>query len=71
MITSNEQFKKIVDDRNKYVSIQMSKKLKSGISHKDFRKMYELVDDLLQWEYERMSSSGKETIDEIGKILGI
>ena len=41
MITSNEQFKKIVDDRNKYVFIQMGKKLKSGISHKDFRKMYE------------------------------
>ena len=29
MITSNEQFKKIVDDRNKYVFIQMGKKLKS------------------------------------------
>ena len=28
MITSNEQFKKIVDDRNKYVFIQMGKKLK-------------------------------------------
>ena len=29
-----------------------------------------LIDDLF-WEYERLTSSGKETLDELGDLLGL
>ena len=34
------------------------------------KEVLELIDDL-GWEYDRMSSSGKETYDKLTEILGI
>ncbi len=34
------------------------------------KELRELVDDMY-WEYDRMSSSGKETLDKIADLLGI
>ena len=34
------------------------------------KELKELVDDLY-WDYDRMSSSGQETLDKIADILGI
>ena len=34
------------------------------------KELRELVDDMY-WEYDRMSSSGKETLDKIAGILGL
>ena len=36
----------------------------------DKEKLIALIEDLY-WEYDRMSSSGKETLDKICKVLGI
>ena len=38
------------------------------ISYSTEVKMMELIDDL-GWEYDRMSSSGKETYDKLTKLL--
>ena len=32
-------------------------------------KIRKLVNDLAEWEYDRVSSSGKETLDELQKLL--
>ena len=32
------------------------------------KKLYKLIDDL-HWEYDRMSSSGQETLDKIAELL--
>ena len=34
------------------------------------KELKDLVDDLY-WEYDRMSSSGKETLDKMAKLLGL
>jgi hypothetical protein len=34
------------------------------------KELRELVDDMY-WEYDRMSSSGKETLDKIAKLVGV
>tara|TARA_A200000159_G_scaffold36250_1_gene32710 strand:- start:219 stop:371 length:153 start_codon:yes stop_codon:yes gene_type:complete len=34
------------------------------------KELRELVDDMY-WEYDRMSSSGQETLDKIADLLGI
>ena len=34
------------------------------------KELKELVDDLY-WEYDRMSSSGKETLDKIADLVGV
>ena len=34
------------------------------------KELKELVDDLY-WDYDRMSSSGKETLDKMAKLLGL
>ena len=36
----------------------------------DFEKVKELLDDL-GWEYDRMTSSGQETLDKLFKIFGM
>ena len=36
----------------------------------NIEKIRELVDDLF-WEYDRMSSSGQETLDKLAKILDL
>jgi len=36
----------------------------------DFEEVKKLLDDL-GWEYDRMSSSGQETIDKLFKMFGI
>ena len=34
------------------------------------KELKELVDDLY-WDYDRMSSSGQETLDKIAKLVGV
>ena len=34
------------------------------------KELRELVDDMY-WEYDRMSSSGKETLDKIADLVGV
>jgi hypothetical protein len=34
------------------------------------KELRELVDDMY-WEYDRMSSSGKETLDKIANLVGV
>ena len=34
------------------------------------KQVCKLVDDLY-WEYDRLSSSGQETLDELAKVLGL
>ncbi len=34
------------------------------------QQIFKLIDDL-GWEYDRMSSSGRETYDKITKLLGV
>ena len=34
------------------------------------KELRELVDDMF-WEYDRMSSSGKETLDKIADLVGV
>ena len=34
------------------------------------KRLLELIDDL-NWDYDRMSSSGQETLDKLCKVLGI
>ena len=34
------------------------------------KELKDLVDDLY-WDYDRMSSSGKETLDSMAKLLGL
>ena len=34
------------------------------------KKLFKLIDDLY-WEYDRMSSSGQETLDKIAKLCGV
>ena len=40
------------------------------ITKKDAKKLLQLIDDL-GWEFDRMSTSGKETLNEIFKMVGI
>jgi len=35
-----------------------------------YQKLLELVNDLY-WDFDRMSSSGQQTLEEIAKLLGI
>ena len=34
------------------------------------KEIFNLIDDLF-WEYDRLTSSGKETLDKLGDLLGI
>ena len=34
------------------------------------KELRELVDDMF-WEYDRLSSSGQETLDKIAKLIGV
>ena len=34
------------------------------------KELQELVDDMF-WEYDRLSSSGQETLDKIAKLVGV
>tara|TARA_R100000687_G_scaffold47144_1_gene37838 strand:+ start:631 stop:771 length:141 start_codon:yes stop_codon:yes gene_type:complete len=34
------------------------------------REIFNLIDDLF-WEYDRLTSSGKETLDKLGDLLGM
>ena len=34
------------------------------------KELQELVDDMF-WEYDRLSSSGQETLDKMAKLLGL
>ena len=43
---------------------------KLTVSSKELREVLELIDDL-GWDYDRMSSSGQETYDQICLKLGI
>ena len=43
---------------------------KLTVSSKELREVLELIDDL-GWDYDRMSSSGQETYDQICVKLGI
>ena len=41
-----------------------------GIKREKLRPANDLVDDLY-WDYDRMSSSGQETLDKMAKLLGL
>ena len=38
-------------------------------THSDGKELLKLLEDL-QWDYDRFSTSGQQTYDQIGKLLG-
>ena len=62
-----------IDRQGNTISSQnlLIKELEKKISKlEDGKKLMKLIDDL-GWEFDRMSTSGKETLNEIFKMVGI